>query len=75
LRKQALDFVGSDVRMQKLIKEVLLNIQDSTAVDDSMGEMIYFPAPSSATDYKEALRNVFKAMRQESHYAKMSGEG
>ena len=52
LREQALAFVGGDTSKQKLVREVLLNLHDSTAVDDSMGEMIYFPAPSSATDYK-----------------------
>jgi len=75
LRKQALEFVGSDANKQRLVREVLLNIHDSTAIDDSMGEMFYFSAPSSATDYKEAFRDVFRAMRQEPHYAKMSGEG
>ena len=75
LRKQALEFVGSDISKQKLIQEILLNIHDSIAIDDSMGEMIYFPAPSSVSDYKDAFRDVFKAMGQEPHYAKMSGEG
>ena len=75
LRKQALQFVGSDLSKQKLVREVLLNIYDSTAIDDSLGEMIYFPAPSSVADYKGAFRDVFKAMGQEPHYAKMSGEG
>jgi hypothetical protein len=40
-----------------------------------MGEMIYFPAPSSVADYKGAFRDVFTALGQEAHYAKMSGEG
>ena len=75
LRKKVLEYVGGDTNKQKLVREVLLNIHDSAAVDDSMGEMIYFPAPSSVDDYKEAFRNVFLAMGQESHYAKMSGEG
>ena len=75
LREQALAFVGSDVNKQKLVREVLLNIHDSAAIDDSMGEMIYFPAPSSVGDYRDAFRAVFKSMGQEAHYAKMSGEG
>jgi wobble nucleotide-excising tRNase len=75
LRNKALAFVDSDVNKQRLVREILLNLQDSTAIDDSMGEMIYFPAPSSAGDYKGVFRDVFKAMEQEPHYAKMSGEG
>ena len=75
LRREALKFVGSDVSKQQLVREVLLNIHDSAAIDDSMGEMVYFPAPSSVADYKDAFRSVFKAMGQEPHYAKMSGEG
>jgi hypothetical protein len=75
LREQALKFVSSDVNKQRLVQEILLNIHDSTAMYDSMGEMIYFPAPRSVDDYKGAFRVVFKAMGQEAHYAKMSGEG
>lgn len=75
LRKQALDFVGSDTSKQRLVQEVLLNIHDSAAIYDSMGEMVYYPAPRSAEDYKDAFRDIFKAMGQEPHYAKMSGEG
>ena len=36
LREQALEFVSSDIRKQKLVKEILLNMHDNIAIDDSI---------------------------------------
>ena len=75
LRDAVLEEAIGDPRMERLVKEVLQNIHDSTVLEDSIGEMVYFPAPNSVADYKEAFRLVFTVMGQEQHYAKMSGEG
>ena len=75
MREQVFNAVGSDTRMERLVVDILQNIHDSVVFEDSIGEMIYFPAPKTKTDYKEAFRFVFKVMGQEQHYAKMSGEG
>lgn len=74
LQNQVLNAVGGDVRMQKLVKDILQNIHDNAIVEDSVGEMVYFPASKTIDDYKEAFKIVFKTMGQEQHYAKMSGE-
>lgn len=75
LRKRIVEYVGNDMGKMKLINAMLLNIHDSTIVGDSVDEMVYFPAPDSSTDYKAAFGTIFKALGQEAHFAKMSGEG
>jgi hypothetical protein len=59
----------------KLADEMLRSVYEAPIVSDDVDTMIYFPAPNNNGDYKEAFRAVFKAMGQEAHYAKMSGEG
>jgi len=64
-----------DTSKLRLAKEILQNVHDNVAFEDSIGEMIHYPAPSSTADYRRMFRELFKVMGQEPHYSKMSGEG
>jgi wobble nucleotide-excising tRNase len=75
LKKRVSDHLAGDTGTQKLVDEMLRNVYEPPAINESIDDMIYFPAPNNNDDYKEAFRTVFKAIGQESHYAKMSGEG
>jgi wobble nucleotide-excising tRNase len=75
LKKRVTDHLVGDTGKQKLVDEMLRNVYEPPTVSESVDDMIYFPAPNSNGDYKEAFRAVFKAIGQEAHYAKMSGEG
>jgi hypothetical protein len=75
LKKRVSDYLAGDTGKQKLVDEMLRNVYEPPTVSESVDDMIYYPAPSNNGDYKEAFRAVFKAIGQEAHYAKMSGEG
>lgn len=75
LKKQVSEYLVGDTSKIKLVDEMLRSVYESPAADDSVDHMIYYPASNDNNDYKEAFRALFKAMGQEAHYAKMSGEG
>ena len=75
LKKQVSEYLVGDTSKIKLVDEMLRSVYESPVADDSVDHMIYYPASNNNSDYKEAFRALFKAMGQEAHYAKMSGEG
>ena len=75
LKKRVSDHLIGDTSKIKLVDEMLRSVYEPSADNDNVDNMIYYPAPRNNSDYKEAFRAVFKAMGQEAHYAKMSGEG
>lgn len=75
LKNRVSEFLVEDTSKIKLVDEMLRSTYESPIENDSIDNMIYYPASNNSSDYKEAFRALFKAMGQEAHYAKMSGEG
>jgi len=75
IKKRVSDYFKGNTSKMKLVDDMLQSVYDAHVVGDSVDDMIYFPAPDNNNDYKDAFRDVFKAMGQEAHYSKMSGEG
>lgn len=68
------DYVGDEPAKLAIINDILLLVCESVPTDHAVDSLMYCPSTKDIEDYKDAFRTIFKAMGQESHYIKMSGE-
>ena len=76
LRTRVFSYIGDDESKIRMANDILRFIYDP-AEDEihDIGDGMYFAADNDNESYKNVLEIVFKAMGQEQHYKKMSGEG
>ena len=75
IRTNVRPYIGDNENEQYLINDILRYIYDNADNNRDMRDDPYFAAQRGGDEYKAAFRAVFKAMGQEQHYKRMSGEG